>query len=49
MKRWMLALGAMLFLLPAAADEGMWLPSLISSRIEDMRSKGFELTAEDIY
>ena len=27
----------------------MWLPSLISSRIDDMRAKGFQLTAEDIY
>ncbi len=33
----------------AFADKGMWLPSLISSRIKDMRSKGFRLTAEDIY
>ena len=33
----------------ASADEGMWLPSLISSRIGDMRSKGFKLTADDIY
>lgn len=31
------------------ADEGMWLPSLISQRIADMQSKGFRLTAEDIY
>lgn len=31
------------------ADEGMWLPSLISSRIKDMRSKGFRLTEKDIY
>jgi len=31
------------------ADEGMWLPSLISQRIGDMQSKGFRLTAEDIY
>ena len=33
----------------ASADEGMWLPSLISSRIKDMRSKGFRLTEKDIY
>ena len=33
----------------AHADEGMWLPSLISQRIEDMQAKGFRLTAEDIY
>ena len=31
------------------ADEGMWLPSLIGSRIKDMRKKGFRLSAEDIY
>ena len=33
----------------AMADEGMWLPSLISQRIGDMQAKGFRLTAEDIY
>ncbi len=33
----------------AHADEGMWLPSLISERIQDMQSKGFKLSAEDIY
>ena len=33
----------------AIADEGMWLPSLISQRIADMQAKGFRLTAEDIY
>lgn len=31
------------------ADEGMWLPLLISERIEDMHEKGFKLDAEDIY
>ena len=33
----------------AKADEGMWLPSLISQRIADMQEKGFRLSAEDIY
>lgn len=33
----------------ARADEGMWLPSLISERITDMQDKGFALSAEDIY
>ena len=33
----------------AKADEGMWLPSLISQRIADMQEKGFTLNAEDIY
>ncbi len=49
MKRTLLTLCALLGLLSAAADEGMWLPSLISERIDDMRAKGFRLTAEDIY
>ena len=49
MKRTLLTLLAALTLLPALADEGMWLPSLISTRIDDMRAKGFRLTAEDIY
>ena len=35
--------------LPVRADEGMWLPCLISQRIEDMQAKGFKLDAEDIY
>ena len=33
----------------AKADEGMWLPVLISQRIADMQAKGCRLTAEDIY
>ena len=49
MKRILLTLLTALAVLPAAADEGMWLPSLISERIGDMRRKGFRLTAEDIY
>ena len=42
-------LGLMLAVLPAKADEGMWLPSLISQRIGDMQAKGFKLSAEDVY
>ena len=51
MKRIFIALLA-LCLFPASAlraDQGMWLPSLIGSRIADMKAKGFRLTAEDIY
>ena len=33
----------------ASADEGMWLPALVSQRIADMQAKGFKLTAEDVY
>lgn len=49
MKRILLTLFSLLLVLPALADGGMWLPSLISHRIGDMRAKGFRLTAEDIY
>ena len=32
------------------ANEGMWIPLLIEKfNIEDMQSKGFKLSAEDIY
>ena len=49
MKRITLTLLAALSCLLAKADEGMWLPSLISQRISDMQEKGFHLNAEDIY
>ena len=50
MKKTVLFLGALIaFSLTAMADEGMWLPSLISQRIGDMQAKGFRLTAEDVY
>ena len=34
---------------PLRADEGMWLPVLITQRIDDMQAHGFRLTAEDVY
>jgi len=49
MKRILLPILAILLWFPALADEGMWLPSLIASRIDDMRAKGFHLSAEAIY
>ena len=50
MKR-ILLLAAVLFaaIQPLKADEGMWLPSMISQRIADMQAKGLKLSAEDIY
>ena len=49
MKR-LIALAALLAaFLPVRADEGMWLPALISQRIADMQSKGLQLSAEDLY
>lgn len=39
-----------IFSLKTKADEGMWLPSLMHKyNIDDMQSKGFKLTAEDLY
>lgn len=49
LKHTLLSLLTILLVLPALADEGMWLPSLVSSRIKDMRAKGFRLKTEDIY
>ena len=50
MRNTLIALLAAAALLPSArADEGMWLPMLISQRIEHMHDKGFTLDAEDIY
>ncbi len=50
MKRFsLLAALLALWVLPVRADEGMWLPALVSQRIEDMQAKGFRLSAEDIY
>ena len=50
MKRtWILWAALLAFLTPLSADEGMWLPALVSQRIGDMQAKGFRLGAEDIY
>jgi hypothetical protein len=50
MKKFLIACVAMLFILPARADEGMWLlPFLNKLNIKDMQAKGLKLKAEDIY
>ena len=49
MRKTVIILLSLLAFLPVRADEGMWLPALISQRIADMQAKGFRLTAEDIY
>ena len=49
MKRFLLLVAVLFTVLPARADEGMWLPSLISQRIADMQAKGLKLSADDIY
>ena len=48
-KKVIILITTMLIGMTAKADEGMWLPSLISQRIADMQEKGFRLDAEDIY
>ena len=48
-KTLIIILSAFIAIFQAKADEGMWLPSLISQRIADMQEKGFKLSAEDIY
>ncbi len=49
MRKTLIFVIALLSAMTARADEGMWLPSLISQRIADMQEKGFRLDAEDIY
>lgn len=34
---------------PAVADEGMWVPALLQSRIKKMQTKGCKISAEEIY
>ena len=48
-KRVLLFLISVMMLHPLSADEGMWVPSYIQQKIEEMRSKGFRLSAEDLY
>ena len=49
MKKLIILAAALAVCVRAMADEGMWLPVLISERIPDMQSKGCKLSAEDIY
>ena len=49
MKRLTITILTILLAVTAGADEGMWLPSLISQRIADMQEKGFHLSSDDIY
>ena len=49
MRKTLILVIALMAAMTARADEGMWLPSLISQRIADMQEKGFRLYADDIY
>lgn len=49
MKKLIISLAALALSASVVADEGMWLPCLIGERLADMKEKGLELSAEDIY
>ena len=49
MKRMICFLLALSLQLPLTANEGMWLPLLLSNNIEEMQALGLKLSAEDIY
>ena len=49
MTRFFTIIAALLIAVPAAADEGMWLPSQIEGQVAQMRKKGFKLKADDLY
>ncbi len=50
MKHFLLSMMILTLPFTARADEGMWLLSMLEGyTIEDMQSKGFRLTADDIY
>lgn len=48
-KRTFTLLLAVMLMLPAMADEGMWIPMLLSRNQADMQAKGMHITAQDIY
>ena len=49
MKRSLLLFVAVVMMLGARADEGMWIPMLIGKNYEEMQRLGLRLTADDLY
>jgi len=49
MKKFLLSLFAVALMLPAHADEGMWIPMLIGKNYDEMQRLGLKLTKEDLY
>jgi len=50
MKKTLLFITYLLIVFSSIADEGMWIPMLLTKyKFADMQKKGFKLTAEDIY
>ena len=49
MKKILLFVAVALFVLPARADEGMWIPMLLQRNEAAMQKAGMHITAQDIY
>jgi Peptidase S46. len=49
MKKLLLSLFALVTLLPARADEGMWIPMLIGKNYDEMVRMGLKLSKDDLY
>lgn len=49
MKKIILSFVAVLYLITARADEGMWLPMLIGKNYDEMQRMGLKLSKEDLY
>jgi hypothetical protein len=49
MKKFLLSICAVAMLLPARADEGMWIPMLIGKNYAEMSRLGLTLSPEDLY
>lgn len=49
MKKFILALGAVMITLSSFAGEGMWLPMMLNRTYDDMKAHGLNLTEEQLY
>ena len=49
MKKILLFVAVALSVLPARADEGMWIPMLLQRNEAAMQKAGMHITAQDIY
>lgn len=49
MKKFLLSLFAVALMLPARADEGMWIPMLIGKNYDEMQRLGLKLSKDDLY
>jgi hypothetical protein len=49
MKKLLLLLAVVMYIMPAKADEGMWIPMLIGKNYDEMQRLGLKLTKEDLY